>query len=98
MEPQYITKPEAVAALIAAASTVTDEASSDHGRTLIHCMMSFTGANWDLGDALALVEKSEQVAWTDNPFRHDLAVLADGRVHRFDVKRPAAVEHRAEES
>lgn len=83
-----ITKAEASEALRGAAFTVDDPESSDHGRTLIHCQMSFTGADWDLDGALDLVARADQVAWTTHWLRHDLGVQADGRAHYFDVPRP----------
>jgi hypothetical protein len=58
------------------------------GRRRIHCLMSFSGADWDLEQAIKLVEEATQVAWIDDLRGHELAVLADGCVHRFAVKRP----------
>lgn len=85
----FITKDEAIAALTAAAFTVTDEEDSSYGRALTHCMRSFIGADWDLSEAIETIQQASQVAWTDNPFNHDLTVLTDGSVYCFDVKRPA---------
>lgn len=85
-----ITKQEAIAALRAGAFTVDDPESSDHGRTIVHCRMSFTGADWDLGDAIAEVERADQVGWVGSIFDHDLAVLSGGKVYRFGIKQPEA--------
>lgn len=83
-----LTTEQAADALRGAAFTVTDEDSSDHGRTLIHCFLGSFGADWDLDSALALLGRAERVAWADHMFRHDLAIVADGRTHWFDVQRP----------
>jgi hypothetical protein len=91
MEPQHITKDEAIAAATANAFTVDDPDLSNHGCTILHCRMSFTGTDWDLAEVVALIERADEVAWVDSFFRHDLAVLADGSVHYFDVARPDRV-------
>jgi hypothetical protein len=55
---------------------------------LIHCFMGSMGADWDLESAVKLVRRSDDVAWIDNLFSHNLGVLADGRVHCFDARKP----------
>lgn len=59
-------------------------------RVLIHCFMGGMGADWSLEGAVKLVERADEVAWVDNLFRHDLGVLADGKVHCFDVRKAAS--------
>jgi len=90
MEPLRITREEAIAALTAAAFTVTDPEDQNYGRTLTHCMMSFTGADWDLSAAIEKIQQTDVggVAWVKDMFGHELSVLVDGRAYRFDVKRP----------
>lgn len=90
MTVQHITKDEATTAITAAAFTVTDPEASDHGRVIIHCMMTFTGADWDLAEALKEIERADEIAWTDHLFGHDLAVRVGGDVYHFDAKRPIA--------
>jgi hypothetical protein len=58
------------------------------GRKRIHCQMSFTGADWNLDQAIELVEKATKIAWVDHRLSHDLAVMAEGCAHYFDVQRP----------
>jgi hypothetical protein len=59
------------------------------GRKRIHCQMSFTGgADWDLDQAIELVEKATEIAWVDHLLSHDLAVMAEGCAHYFDVQCP----------
>jgi len=58
------------------------------GRKRIHCQMSFTGADWDLEQAIELVEKATEIAWVDHLRSHDLAVMTEGCAHYFDVRRP----------
>jgi hypothetical protein len=60
-------------------------------RVIVHCMLDapgmVIGADWDLADAVALCQRTDRFAWTPGPARHDLAVIADGKVYRFDVRR-----------
>lgn len=67
---------------------MTDEEDSAFGRTIVHCMRTFTGADWDLNDALALVGRSERIRWVDNPFAHELQVWVDGQPYHFNARRP----------
>lgn len=58
-------------------------------RTIIHCVMSFTGADWDLETATALARRDDaQCAWAPHFMNHDLAIHAEGAMHRFDVRKP----------
>lgn len=84
----HITADEAVAALTKAGFKVTDPEDSAHGRTLVHCYMGSFGADWDVDSAVALARHADDIAWMPNIFGHELAVLADGKIHSFNVKRP----------
>jgi hypothetical protein len=58
-------------------------------RTLIHCFMTF-GCDWTLESAIALARRDDaQCAWAPSMFRHELAIWADGSMHRFEAHRPA---------
>jgi hypothetical protein len=82
-----IDREAAAAALRAAAFRVEDPDSVDYGRTIIHCFIGSIGASWDLDAALLVVSKATLVAWTDNLFSHDLAVVANSKQYNFDVQR-----------
>lgn len=86
----HITADEAIAALTAAAFEVTNEQDENFGRTLVHSMAGGFGADWDLDSAITAAQEARDIAWMDDLFGHDLAVLTqDGRVRKFGVKRPA---------
>lgn len=85
---ERLTAEEAVAALTAVATEVTDEDSSNYGRTLVHCLSGGFGADWDLNGAIALARRADEIAWSPHWFGHDLAILADGKVCRFNAARP----------
>lgn len=51
----------------------------------IHCFIGFIGADWDKKSVIDLIKKSKRIAWADNPFGHNLAVINDGRLHSFDL-------------
>lgn len=58
-------------------------------REIIHCLMSFTGADWDVEDVLRCIETASAVEWC-NREGHDLAVTGpDGRRYYFGVPKPA---------
>lgn len=78
-----ITKEAAADALRGAAFT-----NEEDGRTTVHSFLSFLGADHDLDRALEMVERSEDRGWVTDVFRHDLSVLVDGKVYRYDVPRP----------
>lgn len=64
------------------------------GRLIIHSQAGAFGADWDLDDVLAAIDKAESVQWGRSPVGHDLVVTEPGgRVVCFDVTRPAAAEH-----
>lgn len=52
----------------------------------IHCFMGFLGADWDKERVVELIKDSKRIAWADNPFNHNLAVINNGRLHSFDIK------------
>lgn len=83
-EPVDLTKEEASAALREAAFTASD------GRTTIHSFLSMIGADHDLDRALELVAESTRCAWVDHWCGHDLAVVTNGRLYHYDVRRPEA--------
>jgi hypothetical protein len=72
-----------------AAAALRSKAHQDsEGRVVVHCLLGIVGTDWELDEALRLVSKATHVAWADHPFRHHLAVVADGRQYNFDVERP----------
>jgi hypothetical protein len=73
-------------------SQVRAQAFTDHeGRRIIHCLGSFTGADWDEGDVIGEIERARDVKWVNSGLDHDLAVLtADERIWRFGVTRLGA--------
>ena len=81
---------EACEAVKAAAWLVSDEDSPDYGRRLVHCRMSFTGADWDMHDVLKEIRNAQDMAWNPGSFLgHDLDVLGhDGSLYHFDVSAP----------
>jgi hypothetical protein len=86
------TKEEAIAALRSGAwaETCGHSGCQDHagGKWRIHSIAGGIGADWDLDEAEAAVQRSTEVGWSDHLLRHDLIVLVDGRIYRFDVRRP----------
>lgn len=101
-EERYVAAVEAVQAMVPAGDPETDPlipasriraAVADalgEQRTLIHCFMGSMGADWSLEGAVKLTRREDaQSAWAPNMFRHELAVYADGKMHRFDARRPA---------
>ncbi|MDQ2874826.1 MAG: hypothetical protein M3Y33_08550 [Actinomycetota bacterium] len=59
-------------------------------RVLIHCFTDTVGCDFTLEAAVELARRENaQCAWAPNMFRHELAVYADGEMHRFDARRPA---------
>lgn len=88
MSVEHIDKSTAAAALRSAAVRYDDPDHDAFGRTLIHCMMSFTGADWDLDDALHLLSKATEVAWVDHLAGHELGIFAHGKCHYFNARRP----------
>lgn len=60
---------------------------TDAGR-IVHCMGSFTSADWAEAAVIDIVERAVDVQWSDHFMGHDLAVL-NGLLWRFAVTRPA---------
>lgn len=84
----HISVEEAVAAVRAAA--FTEQYDDEPERQRIHTFTTggfAIGADWDLSAAEDFVERSEDRAWRWDMFRHELAVLCDGRVIAFDAQR-----------
>ena len=52
----------------------------------IHCFLGMIGADWDRKSIIDLIKKSERIAWADNIFKHNLAIINDGRLYNFDIK------------
>ncbi len=53
----------------------------------IHCFMGFVGADWSKKDVVELIKNSIRMAWADNPFNHNLAVINEGKLYNFDIKK-----------
>ena len=53
----------------------------------LHCFMGFMGADWDKKSVLDLIKKSKRMAWADNPFNHNLAIISEGKLHSFDIQK-----------
>lgn len=93
-----ITKVEAIAALREQAfQAITNKTTCGHAgcedhpvyRPIVHCVGSFTGADWDLESAVALVEQAARIEWVSNWADHELAVEeVDGKRWHFSIRRP----------
>lgn len=60
-------------------------------RQIIHCRRTFSGADWDLADVLALIDVAAEVRWVGSGegMTHDLLVVgSEGRRYLFDVRKP----------
>lgn len=86
------TKEEAAQALRDAAYLEVLEDDEREPRALVHTFAHgpgmALGADWDLPEAVAFVERADSLAWVQHPLRHDLEVRADGRLLYFAVRRP----------
>lgn len=99
-EPVRTNKTDAVEALRKAAwqgevETCGHTGCTDHrgpGIPRIHTMAGGLGADWDLDSAIDFVENADEVWWSPNLFRHDLAVKRDGRMVRFEARAPEATD------
>jgi hypothetical protein len=58
----------------------------------IHCFMGFIGADWSKKSVISLIKGSKRIAWADNWFNHNLAVISDGILHNFDITYPGDKE------
>ena len=52
----------------------------------IHCFMGVFGADWNKESVIELIKDSKRIAWADNLFDHNLAVINNGRLHSFDLR------------
>ena len=81
---------------------LTDEAKArlltngetDHGRVILHCMGSFTGADWDLDAVLADIDAAKRVLFDPNDFAGhclitDHGYYPDGRRKAWRFQVPA---------
>lgn len=72
--------------------TCDGEGTVRPGRRIVHCVGTFTGADWDEDGVIAAIEDAREVRWLPNgiPGGHNLAVLTtEGREWRFQVTDPA---------
>jgi hypothetical protein len=53
----------------------------------VHCFIGFLGADWEKKSVIDLIKRSKRIAWADNMFNHNLAIINDGRLYNFDVKK-----------
>jgi hypothetical protein len=53
----------------------------------IHCFMGTIGADWNKKSVIDLIKNSERFAWAWDMFEHNLAVINDGKLYHFDIKR-----------
>ena len=51
----------------------------------IHCFIGFMGADWDKKSVIKLIKESKRIAWADNMFKHNLAVINNWTLHSFDL-------------
>lgn len=91
MSAVHADRDEAVDLLRSAGFTITDEDSSDHGRTIIHSFGSFVGCDWDLDAAIERVRAADDVMWVEHMLGHELLTMLEGRRICFDVKAPDGV-------
>jgi hypothetical protein len=69
-----------------------------HDRTpadlIVHCLGSFSGANWNAETVIQVVRDAATVEWVDGMMGHDLQVMSrDGRLWRFQIPRPGGESH-----
>jgi len=63
-----------------------------NGDRIVHCMGSFTGADWGEDGVIATIESARAVAWSPHWSDHDLLVTdANGKTWRFQVSEPEEV-------
>ena len=56
--------------------------------SVIHCFIGRIGADWNKKSVIDLIKDSKRIAWADNMFSHNLAVINGGKLHSFDLKYP----------
>lgn len=52
----------------------------------VHCFMRFIGADWGKESVISLIKDSKRIAWADNPFNHNLAMINNGKLYNFDLR------------
>lgn len=52
----------------------------------IHCFMGFIGADWDKKQVVDLIKASKRIAWADDMFKHNLAIINEGKLYHFDFE------------
>ena len=95
---EVVLDPHDLAVKIGAAVDWWDRGLESHRpmkREIIHCRMSFSGADWDVADVLRCIESATDVRWADTHGQndHQLHVTGpDGRRYYFGVPKPAQAE------
>lgn len=46
----------------------------------------FIGADWGKESVISLIKDSKRIAWADNPFNHNLAIINNGKLYNFDLR------------
>lgn len=63
----------------------------EDGERYIHVFSGF-GMDMPLAGVIEEIRTAQRTGWIDHLLRHDLAcITAEGRVHCYDVRRPAEV-------
>lgn len=74
----------------------TASGETEHGRVILHCKGSFTGADWDLDDVLVKIDQSRACAFMpDDVFGHCLYVqmpAENGRYRTWKFQVPAEAD------
>lgn len=63
---------------------------TEEGRTIVHCLAGWIGADWDLDAVLREIESADDVRWERGPMGHDLMARTGRRYRQFHVKQPEA--------
>lgn len=76
-------------------AAVKAQSFDDNGDRIVHCMGSFTGADWGEDGVIATIESARAVSWSPHWSDHNLLVqAADGMSWRFQVAEPSEVDRR----
>ncbi|MBO0854322.1 MAG: hypothetical protein J2P18_11185 [Nocardia sp.] len=63
--------------------------TTNEGRTVVHVLDSFAGADWDLSGVEDLIHRSVGIEYRPHALRHDLVVRScDGCAYSIDVPHP----------
>jgi len=54
--------------------------------SIIHCFLGRFGADWKNKSVIDLIKKSKRIAWAYDMFNHNLAVISEGKLYRFDLE------------